>query len=81
MVHPSFLNFFTKNRLGKSVIARAKNGTGKTGAFVIPILEKIDTSRNTIQGTTSLLAPKLKFPFSFDFGSYQRTCPSNFFHC
>ena len=25
---------------GKSILARAKNGTGKTGAFVIPILEK-----------------------------------------
>eukprot|EP00331_Platyophrya_macrostoma_P035767 CAMPEP_0176442352 /NCGR_PEP_ID=MMETSP0127-20121128/21754_1 /TAXON_ID=938130 /ORGANISM="Platyophrya macrostoma, Strain WH" /LENGTH=422 /DNA_ID=CAMNT_0017827329 /DNA_START=163 /DNA_END=1434 /DNA_ORIENTATION=+ len=34
---------------GKSLIARAKNGTGKTGAFVIPILELIDTSKNVIQ--------------------------------
>jgi len=25
---------------GKSVLARAKNGTGKTGAFAIPLLEK-----------------------------------------
>ena len=30
---------------GKDVIARAKNGTGKTGSFVIPILEKIDTNK------------------------------------
>ena len=35
---------------GKNIIARAKNGTGKTGAFVIPMLEKIDTSKNFIQG-------------------------------
>lgn len=35
---------------GKSIIARAKNGTGKTGAFVIPILELIDTSKNCVQG-------------------------------
>jgi|EP00927_Polykrikos_kofoidii_P066599 ATP-dependent RNA helicase DDX6/DHH1 len=35
---------------GKSVLARAKNGTGKTGAFVIPLLEKTTTSRNAIQG-------------------------------
>jgi ATP-dependent RNA helicase DDX6/DHH1 len=34
---------------GKSIIARAKNGTGKTGAFVIPILELIDTSLSHIQ--------------------------------
>jgi ATP-dependent RNA helicase DDX6/DHH1 len=33
---------------GKNIIARAKNGTGKTGAFVIPILEKINTSLNYI---------------------------------
>jgi ATP-dependent RNA helicase DDX6/DHH1 len=31
------------------VIARAKNGTGKTGAYVIPILEKIDTTKDHIQ--------------------------------
>mmetsp|Transcript_59395 Transcript_59395/g.173769 ORF Transcript_59395/g.173769 Transcript_59395/m.173769 type:complete len:457 (+) Transcript_59395:169-1539(+) len=35
---------------GKSVLARAKNGTGKTGAFVIPLLEKCATTKNVIQG-------------------------------
>jgi len=35
---------------GKSVLARAKNGTGKTGAFVIPLLEKTSTTKNAIQG-------------------------------
>ena len=35
---------------GKSILARAKNGTGKTGAFVIPILEKCNTTKNAIQG-------------------------------
>jgi len=34
---------------GQSVIARAKNGTGKTAAFVIPILEKCDVQLNYIQ--------------------------------
>jgi ATP-dependent RNA helicase DDX6/DHH1 len=34
---------------GKSIIARAKNGTGKTGAFVIPILDLIDTSKDHVQ--------------------------------
>lgn len=33
---------------GKSIIARAKNGTGKTGAFCIPILEKIDLAKTYI---------------------------------
>jgi len=35
--------------LGQNVIARAKNGTGKTGAYVIPILDKIDTAKEYIQ--------------------------------
>ena len=35
---------------GKSILARANNGTGKTGAFVIPILEKCNTTKNAIQG-------------------------------
>lgn len=34
---------------GRDVLARAKNGTGKTAAFIIPCLEKVDTSLNHIQ--------------------------------
>mmetsp|Transcript_33738 Transcript_33738/g.53642 ORF Transcript_33738/g.53642 Transcript_33738/m.53642 type:complete len:458 (-) Transcript_33738:105-1478(-) len=34
----------------KSILARAKNGTGKTAAFVIPLLEKLSTAKNEIQG-------------------------------
>ena len=34
----------------KSIIARAKNGTGKTGAFLIPVLNEIDSKSNEIQG-------------------------------
>merc|ERR1719415_20616 len=35
---------------GRDIVARAKNGTGKTGAYTIPILEQIDPSKDTIQG-------------------------------
>lgn len=35
---------------GRDILARAKNGTGKTAAFCIPVLEKVDTTRNDIQG-------------------------------
>lgn len=35
---------------GKSILARAKNGTGKTAAFCIPMLEKVNVQKNTIQG-------------------------------
>lgn len=31
---------------GKNVVARAKTGTGKTGAFVIPVMQKIEKSRD-----------------------------------
>ena len=34
---------------GRDVLARAKNGTGKTGAYTIPILERIDPTKNVIQ--------------------------------
>lgn len=35
---------------GRDILARAKNGTGKTGAYTIPILETIDASKEVIQG-------------------------------
>jgi len=35
--------------LGRDVLARAKNGTGKTGAYIIPILQKIDVTSGHIQ--------------------------------
>lgn len=34
---------------GRDVLARAKNGTGKTGSFIIPCLEKVDPTINKIQ--------------------------------
>lgn len=35
---------------GRNVLARAKNGTGKTAAFIIPCLEKVNPSISHIQG-------------------------------
>ena len=37
----------------RNVLARAKNGTGKTAAYIIPCLEKTDTDNKTIQGKYS----------------------------
>lgn len=34
---------------GRDILARAKNGTGKTGAYIIPILERIDVTKDKIQ--------------------------------
>lgn len=35
---------------GRDILARAKNGTGKTGAYLIPLLEKTDTEQSYVQG-------------------------------
>lgn len=35
--------------LGRDILARAKNGTGKTGAYIIPILQRIDVTLDHIQ--------------------------------
>nr|AAK85400.1 RNA helicase p47 [Spisula solidissima] len=34
---------------GRDILARAKNGTGKTGAYAIPILERIDNTKDEVQ--------------------------------
>lgn len=39
---------------GKNIIARAKNGTGKTASYSIPLIEKIDTTKDHIQALVLL---------------------------
>lgn len=39
---------------GKDILARAKNGTGKTGAYSIPVLEQVDPKLDVIQGINHL---------------------------
>ena len=39
----------------RNVLARAKNGTGKTAAYIIPSLEKTDTTKGHIQGKSCVL--------------------------
>lgn len=34
---------------GRDILARAKNGTGKTGAYAIPVLEQIQVDKNQVQ--------------------------------
>ena len=44
---------------GSDILARAKNGTGKTAAFCIPVLDKIDQDNNVIQGNSVSELPLL----------------------
>jgi ATP-dependent RNA helicase DDX6/DHH1 len=44
---------------GKDVLARAKNGTGKTAAYCIPTLHQIDPALKKIQGTGLFSTPPL----------------------
>jgi ATP-dependent RNA helicase DDX6/DHH1 len=39
---------------GRDILARAKNGTGKTAAYLIPALQKIDTTKALIQAVIIL---------------------------
>uniref|UniRef100_A0A8C7IBW9 RNA helicase n=1 Tax=Oncorhynchus kisutch TaxID=8019 RepID=A0A8C7IBW9_ONCKI len=39
---------------GRDILARAKNGTGKSGAYLIPLLERIDLKKDCIQGEIPL---------------------------
>lgn len=43
----------------RNVLARAKNGTGKTAAYIIPCLEKTDTKKDYIQGEVILSSDRL----------------------
>jgi ATP-dependent RNA helicase DDX6/DHH1 len=40
---------------GRDILARAKNGTGKTAAFIIPTLEKVNPQKKKVQAL--LLVP------------------------
>ncbi|GFE54934.1 ATP-dependent RNA helicase [Babesia ovis] len=58
---------------GHDILARAKNGTGKTAAFVIPLLEKLNTANNHIQGLILLPTRELALQTSAvvkDLGKY-----------
>uniref|UniRef100_A0A9J7ZVU0 RNA helicase n=2 Tax=Cyprinus carpio TaxID=7962 RepID=A0A9J7ZVU0_CYPCA len=42
---------------GRDILARAKNGTGKSGAYLIPLLERIDLKKDSIQVHVVIATP------------------------
>ena len=40
---------------GHDILARAKNGTGKTGAYMIPLLERIDPTNEDVSSPQALI--------------------------
>nr|XP_061797173.1 probable ATP-dependent RNA helicase DDX6 isoform X5 [Nerophis lumbriciformis] len=42
---------------GRDILARAKNGTGKSGAYLIPLLERIDLKKDYIQVHVVIATP------------------------
>ena len=50
---------------GKNIIARAKNGTGKTASYSIPLLEKVNTKSDCIQGLVLVPTRELAMQTSF----------------
>jgi ATP-dependent RNA helicase DDX6/DHH1 len=51
--------------LGRSILARAKNGTGKTGAFSIPVVQRVDVSQKCIQAVVLEPTRELALQTSF----------------
>ena len=62
---------------GRDILARAKNGTGKTAAFTIPVLEKVDISKNVIQAV--LLVPTRELRFDYDIDTSQQSSNAFYF--
>ena len=79
----------------RNVLARAKNGTGKTAAYIIPCLEKTDTAKDFIQSKyveqscrgdgrlkTALVSRFISFDIhSPHFDTDQRARSPNVSHC
>lgn len=50
---------------GKNIIARAKNGTGKTASYAIPLIEQVETSMAKIQALVLVPTRELAIQTSF----------------
>src|SRR5215212_4099617 len=57
---------------GRNVIGQAQTGTGKTAAFALPILQKIDLGRNAVQALVLTPTRELSIQVAEAFHSYSK---------
>ncbi len=62
---------------GTDVVGLAQTGTGKTAAFAIPILSKIDTTSKATQALVLAPTRELALQVAEAFGRYGRICRSS----
>ncbi|MBS7631287.1 DEAD/DEAH box helicase [Candidatus Bathyarchaeota archaeon] len=60
---------------GRNVIGQAKTGTGKTAAFGVPLIERIDWEKKTLQGLVLTPTRELALQVSDDLRSYAKYTP------
>lgn len=60
--------------IGKDILARAKNGTGKTAAFTIPVLSRVNPQLNYIQGAALRLGVEPRPCHTRARASVRRSC-------
>ena len=51
--------------MSKNIIARAKNGTGKTAAYSIPLIQRVNIELNKIQALVLVPTRELAMQTSF----------------
>jgi ATP-dependent RNA helicase DDX6/DHH1 len=50
---------------GRNILAKAKNGTGKTAAYAIPLIQRVDPKINKIQALVLVPTRELAMQTSF----------------
>lgn len=57
---------------GRDIIGQAQTGTGKTAAFALPILERLDTSKKTVQAVVLTPTRELAIQVAEAFHTYSK---------
>ena len=61
--------------VNNDVVALAQTGTGKTAAYGLPVLQKVDATRNVTQALILSPTRELCLQIADDLENYSNTCP------